>query len=177
MVKLVLLLGFSVCAYSGPIAITGGSFNLSSFEVSWSLVGEGFSASGADGHFVTWCGFCFALLRLNDPVFSPVNAANGYFNFGGKFYGLPSLAYFGDVPWGVGYVFMGPQAPLPMVTAAGTWDIPFHGGASCCITDNPLVPPPLRPDPAAFPPQELLWSTIRCSRQPRLTGFVSHYPP
>jgi hypothetical protein len=161
MVKLVLLLGFSACAYSGPIAITGGSFNLSSFEVSWSLVGEGFSALGADEHFPTWCGFCFAPFQLNDPVFSPVNAANGYVNFGGKFYGLPSLAFFGDVPWGVGSVFMRPQAPLPMVTAAGTWDIPFDVGASFCVTDNPLVPRPFPRTPRVFPPQELLLSPIR----------------
>jgi hypothetical protein len=66
-----LLLGFSACAYSGPIAITGGSFNLSPFEVSWSLVGEGFSASGADDYFTTWCGFCFAPFQLNVTVSGP----------------------------------------------------------------------------------------------------------
>jgi hypothetical protein len=150
MVKLVLLFGFSACAYAGTIAITGGGFGLDPFEVSWGLGGDGFSASGADDHFTSHCGFCYAPFQLVNPVVGSVSAFNGGLTFGGKYYMLPSLAFFGDTPWAVGSVFFGPQAPLPMVTGAGTYDVPFIVSASFCVTDNPPVPPPFPPDPACF---------------------------
>jgi len=148
MVKLILLFGFCACAYSGTIAITGGSFYLDPFGVSWSLVGEGFSASGWDDHFTSHCGFCYAPFQLVNPVFGSVNALNGYVNFGGNGYSLPSIGFpfGGGYPWGNGSVFLGPRDPLPTVTAAGTYDVPFIVGASFCVTDNPKVLPPSPPD-------------------------------
>src|SRR5260370_19292864 len=61
-------------------------------------------------------------------------------------------------PWANGSVFLSPQAGLPTVTAAGTYDVPFNVGGSFCVTDNPDF---RAPQTVVFPSQELLLLTIR----------------
>ncbi len=161
MVKLVLLLAFSACAWSGPLVITSGRFDLSPFDVFWAFGGNGFSALGHDDHFTDQCGFCMAPFQLVNPVFRSVNAANGQITLGAKGYILPNPVSFGlypGGPWANGSVFLSPQAGLPTVTAAGTYDVPFNVGGSFCVTDNPDF---RAPQTVVFPSQELLLLTIR----------------
>jgi hypothetical protein len=150
-VKLILLFGFTVCAYSGPLLITSGSWSLSDFGGHWTFIGDGFSASGFnDFAGLNHCGFCFAPFPLSNPVPVAVPAANGQLTLGEKSYILPDAGFNGGSPFAVGSVFLSPQGTLPTVPGAGTYDVPFNVGGSFCVTDDPHVPPPHAPDPACF---------------------------
>jgi len=150
MVKLILFLGFSACAYSGPLSITGGHFFLNSFGVGWSFVGAGFSAFGEEDAFTDHCGFCLAPFQLVEPLHFPLAASNGVLTLGATSYILPGAGFSGGSPFALGSVFLSPQVVLPTVTGAGTFDVPFNVGGSFCVTNDPHVLPPDPPDPACF---------------------------
>jgi hypothetical protein len=150
MVKLILLCGLSACAYSSPLLITGGTFGLSDFGVSFSFVGDGFSAQGSDDAFPVHCGFCSAPFQLVNPMPFTLPALNGHITLGGNSYILPDAGFNGGSPWASGSVFLSPQGTLPMVAGAGTYNVPFNVGGSFCVTDNPQVPPPTPPSPSCF---------------------------
>lgn len=148
MFKLVLFFGLAACAYSEPLLITTGHFDLYLIDVVWSFAGDGFSMSGNNDPFTDHCGFCFAPFQLVDPLhLRSVGAANGNLTLGGKSYILPNLSFNGGSPWATGSVFLSPQGVMPTVQGAGTYDVPFNVGGSFCVTDNPSVPPPFRFDP------------------------------
>jgi hypothetical protein len=148
MVKLILICGFSLCAFSEPLLITSGHVNLDTFNVGWSFGGDGFSAAGSDDRATDHCGLCFGPFQLVDPVFSTVNAVNGFLILGNNAYTLPDLAFNFTSPFAVGSVFFSPQGILPTVTGPGTFDVPFNIGGSFCTSDQPHVPPPTPPNPA-----------------------------
>jgi len=150
MVKLILLCGFSLCAFSEPLLITSGHVNLDTFDVGWSFAGDGFSAAGFDDHFTNNCGFCFGPFQLAEPVLSTVNAANGFLILGNNAYKLPDLSFNFNSPFAVGSVFFKPQSILPTVTGAGTFDVPFNVGGSFCTTGDPHVFPPTPPNPVCI---------------------------
>jgi hypothetical protein len=150
MVKLLLLFGFSACAYSSPLVITGGSFLLSATGEQWSFVGDGFSANGSSDSFTDHCGFCFAPFQLVDPLHFPITASNGLLTLGANSYILPGASFSGGSPFALGSVFLTPQGALPTATAAGTYNVPFNVGGSFCVTNDPHVPPPTPPNPACF---------------------------
>lgn len=151
MVKLVLLLGFSACAYSSPLLITGGNVFLAVSGVAWSFVGDGFSAFGSEDAFTDHCGFCFAPFQLVEPLHFPIPASNGLLTLGANSYILPGAGFSGGSPFARGSVFFSPQGALPTVGGAGTFGpIPFNVGGSFCVTDDPHVLPPSPPDPACF---------------------------
>lgn len=150
MVKLILLLGFTVCAYSGPLLITSGSWNLEG-SGHWTFAGDGFSASGFNDFLgLNHCGFCFAPFQLVNPLPVEVPTADGLLTLGAKSYILPGVSFNGGSPFAIGSVFLSPQGTLPTVPGAGTYDVPFNVGGSFCVTDDPHVPPPHAPDPACF---------------------------
>jgi len=150
MIKLLVLVGFSACAYSSPLLITSGSFLLSPFGEQWSFAGDGFSANGSSDSFTDHCGFCFAPFQLVEPLHFPITASNGLLTLGANSYILPGAGFLGDKPYAIGSVFLTPQGALPTVTAAGTYNVPFNVGGSFCFTNDPHVSPPSPPDPACF---------------------------
>ncbi|HSR06864.1 MAG TPA: hypothetical protein VLM42_06925 [Bryobacteraceae bacterium] len=147
MFKLILFFGLATCAYSEPLLITSGTFNVFPMSVVWSFAGDGFSASGNNDPFTDHCGFCYAPFQLVKPAFQPFAAANGNLTLDGKSYILPNLSFNGGSPWASGSVFLSPQGVMPPVQGAGTYDVPFNVGGSFCVTDNPSVPPPFPFDP------------------------------
>jgi len=146
-VQLILLFGFSLCAYSEPVLITSGHLDVALFDVGFSFVGDGFQAQGNDDVPGSYCGFCPNGFSLINPMPFQVNAVNGILILGDKSYVLPSLAFMGTSPWARGFVFLRPQGTLPTITAAGTYDVAFAVGGSFCVTDDPQVAPPFPPDP------------------------------
>jgi|KBSMisStandDraft_5_1062788.scaffolds.fasta_scaffold02905_12 hypothetical protein len=142
MFKLILFFGFAACAYSEPLLITSGYFDLFSIDVFWSFAGDGFSMSGNNDPFTDHCGLCFAPFQLVNPLSPPIAAANGNLTLGEKSYILPNVGFNGGSPWASGSVFLSPQGILPTVSGAGTYDVPFNVGGSFCVTDDPKVQPP-----------------------------------
>jgi len=143
---LLVFFGLSACAYSGPLLITSGSWNLQG-SGSWTFSGDGFSASGFNDFIgLNHCGFCFAPFQLQDPLPFSSYAADGSLQIGANTYVFPNLTFMGGSPWATGQVFLSPQGTLPIVSGAGAYNVLYDIGGSFCVTNNPAVPPPFPPD-------------------------------
>lgn len=141
-------------ALASPITITSGYFNLGPTDMSgvgWSFTGDGFYTTGYNDNFVTHCGFCSGPFQLVNPLYSQPIAQNGFLLLGSKGY-TPLYSNFFDLksPAFVGSVFLAPHGPLPVVSAAGTYDVQFDVGGAFCVSDDPHVLRPTMEGPGCF---------------------------
>jgi len=89
MVKLILLFGFSACAYAGPFLITGGRIEI---ITDFHLLGRSLAMGSPRTVCRPWYRFLRSLLcslPVDQPRAQPVTATNGELAFGGKVYILP----------------------------------------------------------------------------------------
>jgi|SRR5579872_4367391 len=133
MVKLILLFGFSMSAYSAPFLITSGQIVSTTMgQENWSLSGTGgFFAAGVDVDVaVNYCDCAFPF-QLVQPLYVLLTLHSS-FGFGAYSY---SNGIFLVPSTGFGSVNISPQVPLPIVTEPGLYEVPYNVDASFCGTD------------------------------------------